>query len=291
MNKTVAIIGAGRIGGTMGRLLKQAGYTITGVATRGIASAEKAVSFIGSGSPMTDVRQAVSGSSIVLIATPDSAIADVCETIAPVLSPGTIVLHTSGAHTLDLLDPARTRGSNRAVIHPLQSLPSMEQGVQTLPGSYFRIEADADALDTARELVKALGGIELVMPKWSSDAGSAALYHAGAVAVSNYFVALMDYGLEFYAVLGADKQEALKAILPLVRGTLHNIETLGTTDALTGPISRGDAGTVKGHLDAMVHRAPHLLELYQVLAKRTIGLAAERGLAEEKLQELKKLLE
>src|SRR3990172_13192268 len=114
--------------------------------------------------------------------------------------------------------------------------------------SYFRIEADPEARKTAEELVKALGGVELSMPKWRSDRYSAALYHAGAVVVSNFFVALIDYGLKFYEALGADKQEALKAVLPLIRGTLANIETAGIPDALTGPVMRGDVQTLRSHL-------------------------------------------
>jgi predicted short-subunit dehydrogenase-like oxidoreductase (DUF2520 family) len=183
----------------------------------------------------------------------------------------------SGAHSLGLLDAANSSGADRAVLHPLQSLASKEQGIRTLPGSYFRIEADEPAQAVAREIVKALGGIELVMPKWSSDKESAALYHAGAVAVSNYFVALVDYGLKFYEALGADKQEALKAVLPLIKGTLHNIETLGIPDALTGPIMRGDTETVQDHLAAMRKRTPELVSLYKELAKQTVSVARDRG--------------
>jgi predicted short-subunit dehydrogenase-like oxidoreductase (DUF2520 family) len=166
----------------------------------------------------------------------------------------------------------------------------MEQGTRNIPGSFFRIEADPDALQTARALVQTLGGSELALPKWSPDRESAALYHAGAVAVSNYLVALIDYGLRFYQALGAGRQDALKAVLPLIKGTLGNIETFGTTAALTGPIARGDAATVKGHVEAMRLRAPELLPLYRELAKQTIAIARERGLPEEQLKELLQLL-
>jgi predicted short-subunit dehydrogenase-like oxidoreductase (DUF2520 family) len=192
---------------------------------------------------------------------------------------------------MDLLDSARRAGAWRAVIHPLQSVPGREQGVKNIPGSYFRIEADPEALVAAQDIVRALGGTELKMPMWKSDRQSAALYHAGAVAVSNYFVALVDFGLKFYQALGAEKQEALKAVLPLIRGTLGNIEKLGTTAALTGPIARGDAETVKGHLEAMRQRSPELLGLYRTLAKQTIAVAREKGLAEEKVREMLSLVE
>lgn len=289
--KTVAIIGAGRVGGAVGRLLAEAGWRITAVAARSMASAEKAAAFIGAGIPMTDPARAAAGAEVVLLATPDGAIRPVCEAIAGSLGKGSVVLHFSGAQTLDILGAAKQAGALRAVIHPLQSVPGMEQGAKNLPGSSFRIEADDGAQATARELVQALGGRELVMPQWRSDQGSASLYHAGAVAVSNYFVAVIEYGLRFYQALGAEKQEALRAVLPLIRGTLGNIESLGTTAALTGPIARGDAATVQGHLEAMRQRAPELLPLYRELAKQTISIARDRGLPEEQVQELLKLLQ
>ena len=287
--KTVAIIGAGRVGSSVGFLLKRAGYAVTAVAARTAAAAEQAVAFIGGGEPLADVIKAASRAEIVFITTPDRDIREVCDTISTNdgLKSGSLIVHMSGAHSLELLNAARTTGSYRAVIHPLQSLASREQGIKNLPGSYFRIEADPEALKMAKEIVRALGGIELVMPKWSSDKESAALYHAGAVVVSNYFVALVDYGLKFYQALGADKKDALKAVLPLIRGTLDNIETLGIPDALTGPIMRGDTQTVRDHLDAMQKRTPELMGLYKELARQTVSVARNKGsITREKAEEL-----
>jgi len=292
--KTVAIVGAGRVGSSIGFLLKQAGYTVTAVAARTSASTEKARAFIGSGKATTDVVQAASTAATVFITTPDGAITNACDEIArgSGFKPGALVVHASGAHTLDLLSAAKNAGAYRAVIHPLQSVPSMESGVKNIPGSYFRIEADPEAVTRVHALLKALGGIKLVMLKWDADKSSPALYHAGAVAVSNFFVALVDYGLKFYETLGANKQEALKAVLPLIKGTLENIETLGIPAALTGPIVRGDAETVRDHIEAMQKRAPELLELYCSLAKHTLGVAKEKGiLSQEAIRALSAVIE
>lgn len=292
--KTVAIIGAGRVGSSIGFLLKQAGYAVTAVATHRSASAEKARAFIGSGKATTDAAQAASTAETIFITTPDGAIKNVCDAIAQGggFKPGSLVVHTSGAHTLDLLNAAKNAGACRAVMHPLQSVPGREAGVQNIPGSYFRIEADPEAATRVQAILKALSGIELVMPKWSPDKSSAALYHAGAVAVSNFFVALVDYGLTFYETLGAEKQEALKAVLPLIKGTLKNIETLGIPAALTGPIVRGDVETVRDHREAMRKRAPELLDLYCALAKRTLAVAKESGsLTPQAIRELSAVIE
>ena len=164
------------------------------------------------------------------------------------------------------------------MIHPLQSVPSREQGIVNLPGSYFRIEADPGALRRVRALVRALGGRELALPRWRSDPESAAIYHAGAVAASNYLVTLLDFAVRHLQALGADRLQALQALLPLVRGTLANVERLGIPQALTGPIARGDAQTIAGHVAALRQRAPELLELYRApgAADDTAGAGAGR---------------
>jgi len=277
--KTVAIIGAGRIGGAIGRLLTQAGYRVTAVVALKQETAEKARAFIGSGESLTDAVKAAASADIVFITTPDSAIKNTCDAIAAGggFRTGMVVAHTSGAQTLDLLHSARTAGAHRAVLHPLQSVPTRELGVKNIPGSYFRIEADPEAAATARGLVQALGGIELEMPKWNPGGESAALYHAGAVVASNFFVALVDLSLRFYEALGADRKDALKAVLPLIKGTLANIESAGIPGALTGPIMRGDVGTVRGHLEALRARMPELARLYQALARHTVTVARDKG--------------
>jgi predicted short-subunit dehydrogenase-like oxidoreductase (DUF2520 family) len=292
--QTVAIIGAGRVGSSLGFLLNRAGYRVTALVTRTLLSAEQAAAFIGAGTAFADAAQAAMTADVVFITTPDGAIKSVCDAIAQAggFRRGTLVIHTSGAHTRDLLDSAGRAGAFRAVIHPLQAIPSRERGVENIPGSYFRIEADEEAREPARDLVRALGGVELEMPGWGADGNSPALYHAGAVAVSNFFVALVDYGLRIYEALGADKKEALKAVLPLIRGTLANIEISGIPDALTGPIVRGDAETVRAHVDALGKRAPELLGLYRELAKHTILVAQERqALSPDVLQKLREAVE
>jgi len=292
--KTVAIIGAGRMGSAVGFLLTRKGYAVSAITARSLASAERAQVFIGSGMVTTDAVKAASTADIICITTPDGTIETICDAIARGngFRPGKLVVHTSGAHSIDLLSAAKQAGAFRAVVHPLQSVASRELGVEHLPGSYFRIEADLEARDAARDIVTALGGIELSMPKWSADKTSQALYHAGAVAISNYFVALIDYGLLCYETLGAHKQDALQAVLPLIKGTLNNIEAVGIPAALTGPIARGDIETVYDHLMAMRAKAPELLELYCVLAKHTSAVAKDKGsLTPDRLRQLLIMLE
>ena len=242
---------------------------------------------------MTDAVKVARSADIVFITTPDGVIKSSTEAIAAGggFRAGMIVIHTSGAQTLDILQAARTAGAHRAVLHPLQSIPTMELGEKNIPGSYFRIEADPEAAATAHELVKAMDGTELAMPKWTAGNESAAIYHAGAVAASNFFVALVDLSLRFYEALGADRKDALQAVLPLIKGTLANIESAGVPDALTGPIMRGDVQTVRGHLEALRSRTPELVGLYKELARHTVIVARDKGsLGQKAAAEMQELL-
>jgi predicted short-subunit dehydrogenase-like oxidoreductase (DUF2520 family) len=277
--QTVAIIGAGRVGGALGKLLASAGWRVVAVAGRTRRSAGSAARFIGAGTPTADPVAAAARAATVLLTVPDREIRAVCERIARGggFRRGSLVAHTSGAHTRGLLDAAGAAGALRAVVHPLQAVPSRALGVANIPGSFFRTEADRGAVARVRALVRALGGVELTLPGWTGDPQSAALYHAGAVAASNYLVTLLDYAARLLRVLGADRRHALRAVLPLVRGTLANVERLGIPAALTGPIARGDAGTVAAHVAALRERAPELLPLYALLARETVPLAREKG--------------
>ncbi len=291
---TVAVIGAGRLGGALGRLLAGAGYRVVAVTGRTRRSAAAAARFVGAGQPTTDVAAAASGATIVLITTPDREIRAVCERIArgAGFRRGALAVHASGANCLEVLDAARAAGARRALVHPLQSVPSRERGVENLPGSFCRVEADPGALPRARALVRAIGGHELGLPRWRGDPASAALYHAAAVAASNYLVTLLDFAVRHLQALGADRRQALRALLPLVRGTLANVGRLGIPAALTGPIARGDAGTVAGHVAALRERAPQLLGLYRQLAGATVPLARARGgLCGAEAEEILRILE
>lgn len=277
--ENVAVIGAGRVGGALGRLLARAGYRVVAVAGRTRRSAVAAARFIGAGEPMADAAAAASRARIVLLTVPDREIRGVCERIARGggFRRGALVAHASGAHTRELLDAARASGALRAVLHPLQAVPTRALGAARIPGSFFRTEADRGAGLRVRALVRALGGRELSLPGWRDDPQSAALYHAGAVVASNYLVTLLDLAARLLLTLGADRRQALRAVLPLVRGTLANVERLGIPAALTGPIARGDAATVAGHVAALRARAPELLAFYRLLARETVPLAVGKG--------------
>jgi predicted short-subunit dehydrogenase-like oxidoreductase (DUF2520 family) len=261
------------VGTAVGHLLKSAGYRITAVADRSPAALEKGIPFTG-GLACKSLAEAASAATFILITTTDDAIASACLEIATegAINPGDKVVHMSGAGGLDLLAPAREAGALVASIHPIQSFADVEGAIINIPGSTFGITADAALQEWAVDVVSALKGVPFFVPEKHK-----ALYHAAACMASNYLTALMHMVETTYQSLGLSRQEAIRAFWPLVRGTLLNIETRGAAESLTGPIARGDAGTIEKHLQALRESLPDLLGAYCELGLMTVDIALQKG--------------
>ena len=218
------IIGPGRAGSSLVRALDGAGWTVAGVLGRD-----------------DDVRLAADGVDLLVIATPDTAVADVAAGIGPV--PSTVVAHLSGSLGLDVLAPHPRRAS----IHPLVSIPTPETD---LVGGWFAVAGDA----LAGEVVAALRGRLVEVADEQRTA-----YHAAACIASNHLVALLGQVERVAAAAGVP----LDAYLDLVRATVDNVAALGPAAALTGPVARGDWATVERHLAAL---DPSEREAYRALA-------------------------
>jgi predicted short-subunit dehydrogenase-like oxidoreductase (DUF2520 family) len=267
---TFAILGAGRLGRTLGRLLARRGLAPAGISCRTLRSARQAAVFIGGGTPTTSNALAAAGASLVLISTPDGAIAPLARELArsEVAWPGKIVAHTSGALSSAALEPLRRRGARIASIHPLASVADPRLGLRGFRGLPFAIEGDPPAVRALRRLVVSLGGTPVTIPPQAK-----ALYHLIACLLSNDLVALLSYGFEAARGLGLGPREAARLYLPLVRGTVENVAHLGPVKALTGPVSRGDIATLRLHGEALRSLPPELRRLHRLLALRSIDLA------------------
>jgi predicted short-subunit dehydrogenase-like oxidoreductase (DUF2520 family) len=266
----LGFIGAGTTGGAFARCLSDAGYTVVAVASRSAASAERLAERLNGCQAVENAQAVADVADLVFITTPDDAIAGVAAQVR--WPPGVWVAHVSGAESLDVLEPARRAGAAVGSIHPLQTFTDSEQAVAAMPGSTFALEGDGALLDCLREMVAALGGRAVEL-----RAQDKALYHAASVLVSNYAVTLMDMATTLWQQFGADPGSAAQALVPLLQGTVDNLRRLGLPDALTGPIARGDLGTVQRHLDALEATAPDLLPAYRELGLRTIPVAAALG--------------
>jgi predicted short-subunit dehydrogenase-like oxidoreductase (DUF2520 family) len=279
----IGFIGAGTVGTALAARLAGRGYPVVAVSSRSRASAQKLAQVAGG--RVFDSNQAVADSTeLVFITTPDGAIAAVAAQVK--WHPSQSVVHCSGADSVDILEPAREAGARVGAFHPLQTFASPQQAMENIPGSTFTLEAEEPLLGILKDMAAALDGqwVEL-------KAKDKVLYHAAAVFACNYMVTLTKLATDLWQTFGVPPPQATKALVPLLRGTLHNIETIGIPNCLTGPIARGDIGTINKHLDALKSTAPHLLSTYRELGRQTIPIALAKGKIDElKAQELREIL-
>jgi predicted short-subunit dehydrogenase-like oxidoreductase (DUF2520 family) len=266
----VGFIGAGTVGTALAVLLSEKGYRVAAVYSRSRASAERLARAV-SGCHVAAGSQAVADSvDLVFITTPDSAIGTVAAQVT--WRPGSSVVHCSGADSTDILEPARRDGAHVGGFHPLQTFAGVERAIENIPGSTFAVEAVGPLLATLEEMAVALGGHAIRL-----QAGDKVLYHAAAVFASNYLVTLVKMATDLWQTFSIPTDRSVPALLPLIRGTLHNIETIGIPNCLTGPIARGDAGTIIKHLKALQEKAPELIFPYKELGLQTVPIALAKG--------------
>ncbi|NLB51413.1 MAG: DUF2520 domain-containing protein [Syntrophomonadaceae bacterium] len=281
MQKRIGIIGAGVVGTAIGVVLFEKGYEITGVHDINTESTQQLVERIGC-TAYKSPHEVSRSADILFITTSDSSIENVVNTLADdrAFFAGQIIVHMSGAQSSEILDRAKEFGAKVLSVHPLQSFAGLDLAIQSLPGSIFSIEGDRDAFDAAVCIVETLGGEYFFI-----DRKAKPLYHAGACVVSNYLVTLIDFGAKLLESTGIPKGMVLKALLPLINGTINNVENIGIPKALTGPIARGDLSTVLNHLDCLEEMAPELMKLYCLLGFYTARIAIDKGTIDQKSME------
>jgi predicted short-subunit dehydrogenase-like oxidoreductase (DUF2520 family) len=268
---TIAIIGLGRVGSVLGRALHSAGYSVVAVASRDHAKAE-ALAHTFAAHPVSPA-EAAAYADLVLLTVPDDALPVLVHNLAAAGAWRTrqFVVHASGASPAGVLQPAAKHGAVTGSFHPVAAFASPHA---TLPlGITFGVEAPQPLHQILVDMAHALGGYALPI-----TAEQKTLYHAAAVIASNYTVTLAAQAAQLFDQLGASPEDALRALLPLMRTTLDNLEQLRVPDALTGPLARGDAGTVARHLQALDRNAPHVATFYRCLGQATLPLALQRGL-------------
>jgi predicted short-subunit dehydrogenase-like oxidoreductase (DUF2520 family) len=276
------------MGRALGRMLVAHGYHPAGISSRTLHGARQAAAFIGGGEPAVSNARAAAGGALVLVTTPDGAIAPLARELATasVAWNKKIVAHTSGALSSAALEPLARRGAKVASLHPLASVADPRAGLQSLEGVPFAIEGDPRAVPVLRKMVQGLGGVPITIPRQAK-----VLYHLIAVLLSNDLVALLSLGIETARGLGLSRREAARLYLPLVRGTVENVARLGPVKALTGPVSRGDLTTLRLHAEALRLLPPDLRRLHRTLSLRATALALEaRTITPELASRVAKLL-
>lgn len=277
--RSVIIIGAGTLGTSLACLLKERGYPVVGIASRTPESAARAAVITGCPA-IHDIAQAARSTQIVFLTVPDRQIEPLAERLSKdqAFTPGQVVSHTSGALSSSVLSPARDSGAHVLSLHPLQTFADFHAAVRSLPGTYFALEGDPEALPVGRQIVEDLGGnLMEITPEQKP------LYHAAASIACNYTVALVHLAVRLLVDAGLQEEQALRALLPLMWGTLENLKRRGSVGALTGPIARGDLPTVKMHLESL--KDEKIQDLYRVIGRYAVGIAVEKGTLDESRHE------
>jgi len=285
---SIVIIGAGRLGATIGFALSQRGYTIEAVSCSRASSAEESSRIIGQGAFSTDNVQTAKLGDIVILSVPDDDI----ETVATELADTNInwkektVFHCSGLLPSEALLALKSRGALTASLHPVQTFPKKERNSGLFQEIYFGLEGDKTAVETAKTVVRALGGKHIIL-----DAKDKPLFHAACSVASSHLAALLNMSSSLLVKMGLDEKTAIEIIFPLIQRTLHNVKNIGVSSALTGPVIRGDQKTLLSHLESL-KESPRHSDAYISLARMVLEIAEkETRLSPEKIKILKGLLE
>jgi predicted short-subunit dehydrogenase-like oxidoreductase (DUF2520 family) len=263
MLKTLAILGAGRVGRALGRLLHERGWHILVVAAHSDGTARKAAKYIRAGQPIAGISHHALAAKTILVSVPDDAIPEIAAELARIGAQqlrGKIVLHTSGACNASVLQPVRAFGAFAASMHPMQTFNGIS--APPLEGKIFAIEGDAPAVRVARSIARSLGGVPV-----NITADKKPLYHAAGAFAAGLVLALEEAGVQMLKTSGLPQRDALHALLSLSRQVLEHYEKLGPHKAWTGPLSRGDYGVVAANEEAIAQYHPEFLEAYVAVSR------------------------
>ncbi len=289
MKPSFAIVGCGKVGLNLVKFLTEAGYPVSGLASRSIESAKKAGEIALTDNISTEAHTITKDADVVFITTPDGIIEETCKEISENngFSDKNIVFHCSGSLPSTILASAKIKGAITGSMHPLQSFATTDSVDSPFKGIIAAVEGDSIAVEAGLEIAEALGARGF---KIQTDAKT--MYHASAVVASNCLVTLVDFAYNLLGVAGIGEDDAYAVLGPLVEGTLSNIKKVGTTHALTGPVVRGDFKTVEDHINEISEKTPELTALYKILGHHTVNIAKKRGtLSEIAENELFKLFE
>jgi predicted short-subunit dehydrogenase-like oxidoreductase (DUF2520 family) len=275
---TVGVVGAGRVGSALAVALARAGHRIVAVSGVSDASRRRAADRL----PEAAVKPAdevVHDAQLVLLTVPDDALPSVVEGLAAVgaFQAGQLVAHTSGRHGLEVLDAATRQGALPLAIHPVMTFAGGAEDVERLAGTSFGVTAPEALRPVGEALVVEMGG----EPVWVPEEARV-LYHAALAWGSNYLTTLVTTAADLLRHAGAERPDLLLA--PLLGASLDNALRRGDA-ALTGPVSRGDAGTVAAHLDVLRRTAPEVVPAYVALARLTADRALRDGRLDPKAAE------
>jgi predicted short-subunit dehydrogenase-like oxidoreductase (DUF2520 family) len=295
MKKTqwhAAIIGAGKVGSTLGKVLAENGHRVDCIISRTTKSARAAGRFIGCTNVSTDLSAIPRSVNLILITTPHGAVEEVARNLAGLGRSfrGVAVCHASGMLTAAALDPLKRKGATVFSFHPLQTFPRSFPPKRILPHVRhipYGVDGSRAGILAARRLAAALQGTVFLVPPHMR-----VFYHAACVVASNHLTTLLWILDTMYRTMDRRGRDFLGLFAPIITASLDNARMASPGEALTGPIARGGVETVARHLEALEQSAPETIRVYAALSLETVRLAASRGaLTRAQQDELRRLLE
>ena len=267
----IGFIGTGRAGSALARLFNDHGFRIDFVMDRDFDKAARCQIICGARTAYQNLKNIDTDCSILFVTVPDDMIGGVVQELesCDIIKSGRVIVHTSGVLSSDVLSSLRKGDVPICSFHPCTSFTDVFTG--TLDDASIAIEGDPDGCNRLEKLARAIGAKPFFIDKKHKI-----LYHAGCTIASNYFVALMESVQKMMD--RACSPNGFQVVLPLIRTTLQNMTEGGIGRALTGPIVRGDAGTIKKHLTAIEEHFPALIRSYVVLGLQTLTLARQSNL-------------
>jgi predicted short-subunit dehydrogenase-like oxidoreductase (DUF2520 family) len=267
----IGVIGAGKVGAVLGAALRAAGHAVVGVSAVSEDSRERAELLLP-GVPVLEIPDIVERAELVLLAVPDDALPELVAGLAETgaWQPGQLIAHTSGRHGVDVLAPARAKGAIGLAIHPAMTFTGMSLDLTRLTDCAFGVTAPATMLPIAQALVVEMGGEPIVIEEQDRP-----LYHAALAHASNHLVTIAAQSAQLLRSAGVERPDRL--LSALMRASLENALAAGEA-ALTGPVARGDAGTVAAHLAVLREVSPHAAGAYVAMARLTADRALAAGL-------------
>lgn len=270
----VGVVSAGRVGSVLGAALARAGHPVvaaSGISAESMRRAERLLPDV----PLLPPDEVVKRADLVLLALPDDALAGTVRGLAATdsLRQGQIVIHTSGAHGVDVLAPAAEAGALCIALHPAMTFTGREEDIERLATACIGVTAadgDDDAVSVGEALAVEMGAEPVRIPQSARP-----LYHAALTHGANHLITLVADCADL--LRGAGIENGQRLLGPLLSAALDNALRHGDR-ALTGPVARGDAGTVRAHLGVLVDEAPEVLPSYTALANRTAARAKASGM-------------
>lgn len=286
--KDIAIIGAGKLGTSLGTAFSKQEYKIRALSCRSLSSAKESRQIIQQGTPTTDNLQAGRSGKIIVLSVPDDRIEKVAGELArsSLSWKDKLVFHCSGLIPASVLDPLKQRGAKTLSLHPAQTFSQKKTDPHKLKGVYFALEGSKEGLSWGEKLIQSLGGHPFIL-----KAEDKPFYHLACSTASNLLVVLLHISSFLLQQRGISEEKALKILFPLVQETLHNVKDLSIPSALTGPVVRGDHNTVQKHLHSL-KKFPSYRRIYKELAVQALEVAQkENKLTPSQVKSLKSFLE